>query len=733
MNPQQIGPYEIKTEVGRGGMAMVYLARDTRTNQDVALKTLPRQFTHDPQFRSRFGREIHTVARLRHPDIVPVFDYGEDGEIPYIVMGFMPGGTLAERIAQGPMSREEAVKILRPIAAALDYAHQQGVVHRDVKPANIYFDAKGDAHLGDFGVVQLAEATRSFTGTAVIGTPAYMSPEQVKGGGKLDGRSDIYALGIVLYEMLSGEVPFKGETPTQQLMKHVLEPVPHIRERHPEIDPAIEAVLMKALAKEPAERYPTATAFIEAVNTPEAIPQQTDYYAPSPTTIYSEKESLTLSPPAQKNGKSYKMVGIVGGIIVLVLCALVAGSTALAGSFGLFAANKPTATPLATEAGIALLPSSTATTLAQLPIAGQTFTPQPTVTPLLLLTDTPTPTATASPMPTSPPTSLPMAPVVREDSLTTPEDTAGSINVTSNDSDPDGNLNPNSISILTNPAYGNVSQRGSGNIEYTPDRDYAGRDGFNYKVCDATNLCAQAAVIIDVTPVDDPPVAQDDQYQASQNLPLQISAPGVLTNDSDPDGNNLQVSVNNNPAHGTVTLQNNGVFTYNPTSQYCGSDSFTYNLSDGNGGTDTATVSVEIACNSAPVELDVQISGATPPSGSQLMPASDVTVQWNFTNNSYSGSYIFWKVELLVYNNPQCSPGGGGQISNWSWGELGWWERRRAATTGSQQITLKVAPSVSHYGDVYIAIRLSAYGGELNQLGAMLDADTANCYLSPGQ
>jgi len=356
LNPQQIGPYEIKTEVGRGGMAMVYLARDTRTNQDVALKTLPRQFTHDPQFRSRFGREIHTVARLRHPDIVPVFDYGEDGEIPYIVMGFMPGGTLAERIAQGPMSREEAVKILRSIAAALDYAHQQGVVHRDVKPANIYFDAKGDAHLGDFGVVQLAEATRSFTGTAVIGTPAYMSPEQVKGGGKLDGRSDIYALGIVLYEMLSGEVPFKGETPTQQLMKHVLEPVPHIRERHPEIDPAIEAVLMKALAKEPAERYPTATAFIEAVNTPEAIPQQTDYYAPSPTTIYSEKESLTLSPPAQKKERSFKTVGIVGGIIVLVLCALVAGSTALAGSFGLFGGNKTTATPLATAAGIALLP-----------------------------------------------------------------------------------------------------------------------------------------------------------------------------------------------------------------------------------------------------------------------------------------------------------------------------------------------------------------------------------------
>ncbi|HLB48918.1 MAG TPA: serine/threonine-protein kinase, partial [Anaerolineales bacterium] len=176
--PEQIGRYEIVNELGKGGMAVVYLARDPFMKRQVAVKVLPRQFTFDPQFRARFRREAEAIATLEHPAIVPVYDYGEHDDQPYIVMRYMPGGSLADRMAKPRLPLDEVAALFTRLAAALDIAHERGIVHRDLKPGNILFDQWGEAYLSDFGIVKMTEASAAYTGSGIIGTPAYMSPEQ---------------------------------------------------------------------------------------------------------------------------------------------------------------------------------------------------------------------------------------------------------------------------------------------------------------------------------------------------------------------------------------------------------------------------------------------------------------------------------------------------------------------------------------------------------------------------
>ena len=196
-----IGRYEILEQLGRGGMATVYRARDPRFEREVAIKLLPREFMHDPNFKARFVREAQTVARLEHPAIVPVHDFGEyEGQL-YLVMRHMSGGSLADLIETGGLGLEQAAAVVLRVAAGLDYAHARGVIHRDLKPGNVLFDETGHAYLADFGIARLVEATLELTRSGVyIGTPAYMSPEQVRGDLELDGRSDVYALGIILFD-----------------------------------------------------------------------------------------------------------------------------------------------------------------------------------------------------------------------------------------------------------------------------------------------------------------------------------------------------------------------------------------------------------------------------------------------------------------------------------------------------------------------------------------------------
>ncbi len=199
MEPKKFGRYEIKGEIGRGGMATVYHAYDPRFEREVALKVLPREMLHDLQFRTRFEREAKTIAMLEHPAIVPVYDFGEEDGQPYFVMRYMTGGSLSDRMKKGPMTVQEAAHLMTHIAPALDDAHAKGIIHRDLKPGNILFDQFNEPYISDFGIAKLSASQANVTGSAIIGTPAYMSPEQAQGEG-IDGRSDIYALGVILFE-----------------------------------------------------------------------------------------------------------------------------------------------------------------------------------------------------------------------------------------------------------------------------------------------------------------------------------------------------------------------------------------------------------------------------------------------------------------------------------------------------------------------------------------------------
>ncbi len=245
-------------------MATVYRAYDPRFEREVAVKVLPREMLHDPQFRVRFEREAKTIALLEHPAIVPVYDFGEEDGQPYFVMRFMPGGSLADRLKQGPLSLQEAARIFERLAPALDEAHARNVIHRDLKPGNILFDQYNEPYLSDFGIAKLSEAQTSVTGSAIIGTPAYMSPEQAQGEA-VDGRADIYALGVILFEMLTGRQPFEGDTPMSVVVKHITTPPPHILDVRPDLPPAIEPVIEKSLAKNRDDRFGTAIEFANAL------------------------------------------------------------------------------------------------------------------------------------------------------------------------------------------------------------------------------------------------------------------------------------------------------------------------------------------------------------------------------------------------------------------------------------------------------------------------------------
>ena len=265
MANQKIGRYEVKEELGRGGMATVYRAYDPSFEREVAIKLLPREFLHDPQFRDRFKREIKTIAALEHPAIVPVYDVGEEDGVPYFVMRYMTGGSLAQQINKGIFSLQDAARIIERLASALSYAHTKGVVHRDLKPDNILFDGNGEPFISDFGVAKFSGSSGDLTGSGIIGTPAYMSPEQAQGE-KIDNRSDIYGLGVIIFQMLSGQQPYKADTPMGVVVKHITDPIPEIHKITPNLPEEADTIIKTALAKDREQRYQTALELSTAMN-----------------------------------------------------------------------------------------------------------------------------------------------------------------------------------------------------------------------------------------------------------------------------------------------------------------------------------------------------------------------------------------------------------------------------------------------------------------------------------
>jgi len=302
--------YDIEGEIGEGAMASVYLATQRSLERKVALKVMAAALAADPSFCERFLREGKTLARLSHPHTVTIHDIGNVGELYYMAMEYLPNGTLKERIAAG-MTPEQGVTLIRQIASALGYAHAQGLVHRDVKPANILFRADGTAVLSDFGIAKSLDDRTQFTQAGfAVGTPSYMSPEQARGQ-EIDGRADLYALGVVLYEILVGELPYNGTDALSTALAHLTEPLPELPVHHGRY----QGVLRKLLAKDPADRFPDAAALLLALDQlpadspeatlvrPVALPLSFDLAGMTPESIEiptGKPEPQPTPPPARQ-------------------------------------------------------------------------------------------------------------------------------------------------------------------------------------------------------------------------------------------------------------------------------------------------------------------------------------------------------------------------------------------------------------------------------------------------
>lgn len=262
---QALGAYQIVERLGRGGMAAVYKAYEPALDRYVAVKVLPQVLSNDPAFIHRFHREARAVAQLSHPNIVPIYNFGEERGTTYIVMQLMEGGSL-KREQGHALDWKAALNLLLPVARALAFAHQRGIVHRDIKPGNVLLTEDDWPVLADFGLVQMAESSLKLTGTGVgVGTPAYMSPEQGQGEA-VDARTDIYSMGIMLYELLTGDVPFKADTPMAVVIKHLTAPMPSPRGVNPAIPAEVEAIILKAAAKDPGDRYQSAMELAAAMD-----------------------------------------------------------------------------------------------------------------------------------------------------------------------------------------------------------------------------------------------------------------------------------------------------------------------------------------------------------------------------------------------------------------------------------------------------------------------------------
>lgn len=385
---QQLGPYQIISQIGKGGMATVYKAYHAAMDRYVALKVVAIGLAEDPNFLRRFQQEARLIARLEHPHILPVHDFGEADGIPYLVMRYLEAGTLKERLAASPLSLPEIDRIFTQLADALTYAHENGVVHRDIKPSNAMLDRRGDIFLTDFGVAKIVEGSSQLTATgAITGTPAYMSPEQAQGQ-RADQRSDIYSLGIVLFEMLTGRVPFEAETPLAVIFKHIQEPPPPLSVVRPDLPYMLEPVLLRALAKSTAERFASMHEFLDAwkrayhealtwqpapaatpVTPPDAPLPAPVLAAPIPSSETATLPSVPNKPAPVSSPKfNWKPIGVGAAVLLMLLVAIFTLTPRQQTQ------NPPTATPASTPLPVQETAASRPTVAALAPTENVTFT-----------------------------------------------------------------------------------------------------------------------------------------------------------------------------------------------------------------------------------------------------------------------------------------------------------------------------------------------------------------------
>src|SRR5712692_686310 len=345
-------------------MASVYRAYEAALDRYVALKVLPGEFLHDETFAERFRREAKVVARLEHPNIIPIHAFGIEGGIPWMAMRLISGGTLSSLLRSGRLTHERIITILRGAADALDYAHGKGVVHRDVKPQNILLDEEERVYLADFGIAKMVEGSGALTQSGMItGTPQYMAPEQATGQ-PVDQRVDIYALGVVAYEMLTGRVPFAADTPVAVLMKHVTEPMP-IPPASTVPEPLVRA-LLKGMAKKPEERWASAGAFVRALEqglaeVPTAsLPVAATATVPAPAL----RPAPTMPPPGPTTWRTAAPVraGAGAGLVLGILAVVV-----IVGGIGLFALSRSRSAPKAMTASVSSAGAAVTASLAPAP------------------------------------------------------------------------------------------------------------------------------------------------------------------------------------------------------------------------------------------------------------------------------------------------------------------------------------------------------------------------------
>ncbi|HSR47891.1 MAG TPA: protein kinase, partial [Anaerolineales bacterium] len=343
LQPNQIlGQYRIAQKIGEGGMGAVYKADQPSVPRAVVIKVLSASFTEHADAADRFQRELKMIARLEHPHILPVYDYGEVGGSPYIVMRYMTGGSLQDRLQAGTLGRGDILRVLDQVADALDFAHDRGIIHRDLKPANILLDEAGNAYLADFGLAKTVGGTHDLTATGtLLGSPTYMSPEQARGA-KLDRRSDVYAFAILIFRTLSGHLPFEADDAWGYITKHITEEPPSIRTFAPDLPTGLDPVLRAGLAKDPADRPERASDLMAAVQA--ALSGATDVstklpvsQAAAPASVASGVSGTLVSPaapsirsPARPRSRRLPIVVAIGGLGLLILGTLVAGGLYLA-------------------------------------------------------------------------------------------------------------------------------------------------------------------------------------------------------------------------------------------------------------------------------------------------------------------------------------------------------------------------------------------------------------------